>query len=276
MKGWHGSETVLTPRACSFCSASCTGGIGERVLGHRVGRGQPLALAQRQLRDVVHERHDRVLDRQADVERVVVGLVGRRVEHGRRAAGALDERVAVVSRHRRRGRGQQRRERAEGQVHVVVVDQRLVVGDDLVRRAVVIQDRQLHLCGPGCRRGRSRPLPTACSPAGRPRRRPGSRRWRESDAPIVIGPVSAGALALALGLLLPPLLHAARAPMASATAPMAMAFLEDQGRLHLIGSLTFEGGYTGRFRGEPGAESSHSLTIRARSRGRPRELLPRR
>jgi len=64
---------------------------------------------------------------------------------------------------------------------------------------------------------------------------------RESDAPIVIGPVSAGALAPALGLLLPPLLHAARAPMASATAPMAMAFLEDQGRLHLIGSLTFEG-----------------------------------
>ena len=64
---------------------------------------------------------------------------------------------------------------------------------------------------------------------------------RESDAPIVIGPVSAGALAPALGLLLPPPLHAARAPMASATAPMAMAFLEDQGRLHLIGSLTFEG-----------------------------------
>jgi hypothetical protein len=67
--------------------------------------------------------------------------------------------------------------------------------------------------------------------------------WRESDAPIVIGPVSAGALAPALVLLLlPPPLHAARTPTDNATAPMAMAFLEDQGRLHLIGSLTFEGG----------------------------------
>ncbi len=53
---------------------------------------------------------------------------------------------------------------------------------------------------------------------------------RESDAPIVIGPVEAGPLAPALGLLLPPLLHAARTPTDSATAPMAMAFLENQGR----------------------------------------------
>ena len=56
---------------------------------------------------------------------------------------------------------------------------------------------------------------------------------RESDAPIVIGPVEAGPVVPALGLLLPPLLHAARTPAHSATAPMAMAFLENQGRLDL-------------------------------------------
>ncbi len=53
---------------------------------------------------------------------------------------------------------------------------------------------------------------------------------RESDAPIVIGPVEAGLVVPALGLLPLPL-HAARTPTDSATAPMAMAFLENQGRL---------------------------------------------
>ena len=72
---------------------------------------------------------------------------------------------------------------------------------------------------------------------------------RDSEAPIVIGFELAGdelaapvALAelevpaelLLLLLLLPPLLHAARTPTESATAPSAMAFLENQGR----GALT--------------------------------------
>lgn len=102
---------------------------------------------------------------------------------------------------------------------------------------------------------------------------------RDSDAPMVIGAdeadaeplalVLAPALELLLLLLLLLPLQAARTPTESATAPMAMAFLENQGRLDLnarfllprrsisiffgvepvgyIGVLTFDG-YTGRFR----------------------------
>src|SRR6185437_7243420 len=63
----------------------------------------------------------------------------------RRAARALHERVPVPVRDRRGGRGQQRGERAEGERHVVGVDQCLVVGDDLGRRAVVVEDLDLDL-----------------------------------------------------------------------------------------------------------------------------------
>src|SRR6185437_13835661 len=63
----------------------------------------------------------------------------------RRAARALHERVPVPVRDRRGGRGQQRGERAEGERHVVGVDQRLVVGDDLAGRAVVVEDLDLDL-----------------------------------------------------------------------------------------------------------------------------------
>jgi hypothetical protein len=55
---------------------------------------------------------------------------------------------------------------------------------------------------------------------------------RERDAPIVIGASAAGPAAPALGLLLLPL-HAARTPTESATALIAMTFLENQGRLDL-------------------------------------------
>ena len=276
MKDGNGSESLrLDVEGVQLLLGQLHRRYGERVLGHRVGRGQPLALAQRQLRDVVHERHDRVLDRQADVERVVVGLVGRRVEHGRRAAGALDERVAVVSRHRRRGRGQQRRERPEGQVHVVVVDQRLVVGDDLVRRALVIQDRQLHLAahdaamgvhvlGPqlvALLEGHTVGLEAAVEGERRADRdRPGVGRSARARARTA---AAAAATARREGA------HGQRDRAHGDGVPGGPGEVTSHRLAH------FRGGYTGRFRGEPGAESSQSLTIRARSRGRPRELLPR-
>ncbi len=119
---------------------------GERVVGRRVGRGQLLVRCAAERRDVVHERHELVRDRQRHVERVVVGLVGLacRTPTGAPPApstNAYPLRAATC----RGGRGQQRGERPEGQVDVVGVDQRLVVGDDLVGVALVIQDRQLDL-----------------------------------------------------------------------------------------------------------------------------------
>ena len=113
---------------------------GERVVGHGVGGGgRPLAGRHRL--DPVDQRVELVRDRQAHVEDVRQLLA----EDQRRAAGALDERVAVPVRHLGGGRGEQRGERAEGQVHVMHGDQVRVVGVDLRRAAVVVEYHQLHL-----------------------------------------------------------------------------------------------------------------------------------
>ena len=56
-----------------------------------------------------------------------------------------DERVVVALRDVRGGNAQQRRERAEHEVDVVLRDQVLVVRDDLVRAARVVDDLQLDL-----------------------------------------------------------------------------------------------------------------------------------
>src|SRR4029077_7495044 len=91
----------------------------------------------------VDERDQLVFDRQTDVEDVVGRLVGRAGEHRRRAARALDQRVAVPGRDGRRRRGQQRGERPERQVHLVGGEQGLVVGLRLRGRAVVVEDIEL-------------------------------------------------------------------------------------------------------------------------------------
>jgi hypothetical protein len=104
-------------------------------------RGGRAVLAQR----VELDRALDGADRQADVEHVVVGLVGRAVEDGGRAACPLHERVAVPGRDGRGGGGQQRGERAEGQVHVVRGEQGLVVGVHLGGGAVVVDDLERDL-----------------------------------------------------------------------------------------------------------------------------------
>ena len=66
-------------------------------------------------------------------------------EHGRRSPGRLDEGVAVAGRDARRRDGQQRGDRAEDQVDVVLVDQGLVVGDHLGGAGGVVDDLELNL-----------------------------------------------------------------------------------------------------------------------------------
>src|SRR6185312_5491857 len=107
--------------------------------------GQLPLLAGRQVLDVAHQGQHGGGDRLGNVEDVVVGLVERRVEDGGGAAGALHERVAVPGGYRGGGGGEQRRVRPEGQVDLVLANERLVVGHHLGRRAVVIEYVELYL-----------------------------------------------------------------------------------------------------------------------------------
>ena len=104
---------------------------------------------------------------------------------------------------------------------------------------------------------------------------------RESEAPIVIGvelagdelaaPVELAGLELAavlLLLLLPPLLHAARTPTESATAPSAMAFLENQGRGALTPGSSFLIGHDCSGSGPPDASGDPPSVVMQASSAR--------
>jgi hypothetical protein len=67
------------------------------------------------------------------------------VEHVRRATGRLDIEHAVALGHGRRWEVEQRRERAEQQVHLVLADQRVVIRHDRVLIAGVVLDHHLDL-----------------------------------------------------------------------------------------------------------------------------------
>ena len=121
------------------------GGLADRVVCGRVGRGLG-PLAGRQALDPVDQGPHVVGHRQAGAEHIVVLLVALGVlEDTVGVARALDHGEVVAAHGLGGRRGEQRRERAERQVDVVLHDQLLVLGLGLVRVAVVVEDLELDL-----------------------------------------------------------------------------------------------------------------------------------
>ena len=114
--------------------------FGERVGRRRVGDGLG-SLTRGQRGEPLRERDESVRHGQRGVKDVV--QTG--IEDGRRPARAFDHGVAVAVHGGRRRKRQERRERTEGQVHVVRRDQGLVVRDHLRRARRVRDDLQLDL-----------------------------------------------------------------------------------------------------------------------------------
>ena len=128
------------PAAVELLLDALGGRLRERVVERRVGRRLgPLALGQlggQPVRPGVALLVGRGLLGEEQVLEAAVEQLGR-------AAGGLDVEHPVALGDRRGGQVQQRGERAEQQVDLVLADQRVVVGDDRVLVRAVVLDHHL-------------------------------------------------------------------------------------------------------------------------------------